>query len=456
MKIEHFYLKCLAHGSYLITDSGKAVVIDPQRDIAQYIQLAKDLGVSITHVINTHHHADFVSGHLELAQKTGAKIYLGSKANANFDHVPLHDGDKLEIGNIQLQILETPGHTPESISIFAKDLSNPSESPALFTGDTLFIGEVGRPDLLEGVMQPKDLASMLYDSLHNKIMTLPDETIVYPAHGAGSQCGKNISDNLNSTLGEQKQTNYALRIPSKEEFIETVLDGMPTPPAYFKYNAKLNKTGPASTDALVSKIKALSADEFSQIANDKSIVIIDSRSADEFWEAYIPNSVNIPLEGQFASWVGTVIPFESKILLISAYGKEQETITRLLRTGYDFIQGYLDGGIETWKNAGKKVNHKDRINVSDLDSFSGKMLDVRKPIETKNGKINSSALEIPLQEFPSKDLNLPNEQMLIYCGSGYRSSIAMSLLLRKNPHLNLVDLRGGYNAWFSSRKLASV
>ncbi|MCB1176914.1 MAG: MBL fold metallo-hydrolase [Leptospiraceae bacterium] len=453
MRIEHFYLKCLAHGSYMVTNSGKAAVIDPQRDIDDYIKLAKELNVQITHVINTHHHADFVSGHLELAEKTGAKIYLGSKANASFEHVSVKDGEILKLGEIDLKILETPGHTPESICVLATDGKNP---PALFTGDTLFIGEVGRPDLLDGIMEPKDLASMLYDSLHNKIMTLPDDTIVYPAHGAGSQCGKNISDDLHSTLGEQKKTNYALRIPSREEFIETVLDGMPTPPAYFKHNAMLNKMGPEGLEKVKTKIKPLSVQEFKANLSDSTIVI-DSRKADDFWESFIPGSVNIPLEGQFASWVGTVIPFHSKILVIANPENLDETITRLARTGYDNIIGYLEGGIKNWSSAGENIQNITRTDISEIDLKNTNLLDVRKAIETKSGKITESALTIPLQEFDVRISEVPeNANLLVYCGSGYRSSIAASMILRKYPNTRISDLRGGYNAWFSANQTVGV
>lgn len=456
MYFEQFYLGCLAHASYMLASEGEAVVVDPQRDVDLYVKAAAEHGVAIRHIFETHLHADFVSGHKELAARTGAKIYMGAQAGATFAHVPVSDGFELKFGKGSMQVLETPGHTPESICLVVID-GEKSDSPwAVLTGDTLFIGDVGRPDLSPR-HTPAELAGMLYDSLHEKLLTLPDHVVVYPAHGAGSLCGKNMRAERSSTIGTERFTNYALQIRSREEFIAQLTSHLPARPEYFAKDAEINRTGAAALSEL-PPLRAIAASELQKMLNEGEIAL-DVRPGDEFAAGHVPGSVNIALAGQFASWAGTVLGLSSHPVLIGATdGQVEEARTRLARVGIEVLDGYLAGGVAAWKQAGMPVAAVAQIAVDELEARlrSGKVqvLDVRREPEWDAAHIEE-ATWWPLDHFrvsaPEIDHDVP---LAVHCKSGYRSMIASSLLQRAGFR-HVINVVGGFDSW-QQAKLPSV
>jgi glyoxylase-like metal-dependent hydrolase (beta-lactamase superfamily II)/rhodanese-related sulfurtransferase len=451
MNIEQIYTGCLAQGAYFIESDGEAAVIDPLRETAPYLRRAERSGAKIKYVFETHFHADFVSGHVDLAQKTGATIVYGPGAVTGFKAYHAKDGEEFSIGKIKLRALHTPGHTPESTSYLLLDESG--KPHAIFTGDTLFIGDVGRPDLaIKGDVTERDLAGMLYDSLHRKIMTLPDDLLVYPAHGAGSACGKNMSKETSDTLGHQKETNYALRAQSKEQFIEEVLAGLSQAPAYFAKNALMNKTGYEPIDAVMERgSQALSPEAFEAAVNETGALVLDVRPAAEFARGFIPNAINIGLDGQFAPWVGALIPdLLHPIALVTPLGKERETVLRLARVGYDHCIGYLDGGFDAWKAAGHEVDH---IASIPADEFAQRhqanpdlpVVDVRRPAEFAAGHV-AGAENHPLDDLNDHLAEIPRDEVVfIHCAGGYRSMVAASILKARGFE-HLVNVEGGIGA----------
>lgn len=448
MYVEQLYTKCLSEAAYYIESNKEAVVIDPLRETEPYIELAKKRGAKIKYVLETHYHADFVSGHIDLAKKTDALIVFGPSAKPGFKAHEAQDGEILKLGDVEIKVLHTPGHTPESTTYLLKDENG--KDYAIFTGDTLFIGDVGRPDLaIKGDLTQKDLAAMLYDSLHNKIMPLADDVLVYPAHGAGSSCGKNLSDDTFATLGDQKQNNYALRAESKEQFIKEVTDGILPPPQYFPKNALMNKSGYGSVDEVIENgTVPLDLNSFKAYMNNS--IVLDTRHQDEFREFHVFGSVSIPLQGSFATWLGTVLhDIKAQYILITEEGKEAETVLRMARVGYDNIKGFLKGGIETWKNSTEEVSHVQTINAIDLKEAlsqgKGTVLDVRKFSEFGNGHVagaNNAPLDYLNDYYDKID---KNKTQFVHCKSGYRSMIACSLLL-KNGFTKVVDVHGGFDA----------
>jgi len=451
MKIEQIYTGCLAQGAYYIESEGEVAVIDPLREVTPYIERAAKDGAKIKYVFETHFHADFVSGHLDLSQKTGAPIIYGPNAKTGFDAHIATDGEEFQLGKVKFKVLHTPGHTMESTCYLLIDENG--QEKALFSGDTLFIGDVGRPDLAQkSDLTINDLAGHLYDSLRNKVMTLPDDVVVYPAHGAGSACGKNMSKETTDLLGNQKKFNYALRANmTKEEFIEEVTNGLSKPPQYFPQNVKMNKEGYESIDLVMERgAQALSAVAFEVAANETGAVILDTRGAQTFNKGFIPNSINIGLKGDFAPWVGALVPdVKQEILLVTEAGQEEEAILRLARVGYDNVIGYLDGGIETWVASGQEV---DTITSITPDELADKMaeekvlvIDVRRPGEFSAEHIDG-AKSLPLDYISELMAEFPKEQtMYIHCAGGYRSMIASSIL-KSRGFDNLVDVAGGFAA----------
>jgi glyoxylase-like metal-dependent hydrolase (beta-lactamase superfamily II)/rhodanese-related sulfurtransferase len=459
MILHQYYLGCLAHASYLIGDesTGTAVVVDPQRDVDQYLEDAKKQGLTIRHVFLTHFHADFLAGHLELRDRAGAQIHLGRTASAEFAFQPFGDGDRLEFGRVRLEGLETPGHTPEAISILVFDLAKSAERPqAVLTGDTLFIGDVGRPDLLASIgVTADELAGMLYDSLHEKLLKLPDETLVYPAHGAGSLCGKNMSKETVSTLGTQRRYNYALQPMSKEEFVTLVTTDLPDSPQYFAYDAALNrKERPKLEETMSQNLRGLSLQDF-LAKRGQGAQVVDTREAPEYAMAYLPGSLNIALGGQYATWAGTMLDPSRPIIVIADPGREEESEVRLGRIGFDRVEGYLTGGIEAAEAEPGLLQHTDRMTAvtvaEELDSKTPPLiLDVRAPGERKAKHIEGS-LHIPLNHLRERLSEIPRDRpIIVHCAGGYRSSIAASLL-RQNGFKDVRDLVGGIAAWEASR-----
>lgn len=453
MIVEQMYTGCLAQGAYYIESNGEALVIDPLREVAPYILKAERNGAKIKYVLETHFHADFVSGHIDLAQKTGAKIVYGPNAQPNFLFYAAKDGEELQVGNATITVLHTPGHTMESTCYLLKDENG--KEIGLFSGDTLFIGDVGRPDLAQKVkaeLTQDMLAGYLFDSLRNKIMPLADDIIVYPAHGAGSACGKKMSKETTDTLGHQKQTNYALRANiTKEEFIKEVTNGLTAPPAYFPLNVMMNIYGYESIDTVLERGQhALSPDAFEAAANETGALILDTRNPQTFAAGFIPNAINIGIDGNFAPWVGAMIPdIKQKILLITDEGREQEVITRLARVGYDFTIGYLKGGFENWKAAGKEIDTITSISAHELAAIKEKqpvhLLDVRKKSEYQSEHV-PNALNAPL-DFINESMHQINKNKTYYvhCAGGYRSMIFNSILKARGFN-NLVDVKGGFKA----------
>lgn len=458
MILKQYYLGCLAHASYLVADEecGTAAVIDPQRDIDAYLADAEAYGVAIRHVLLTHFHADFLAGHLELRNRAGAQIYLGSRAKAEYAFTPLADDDVLEFGNVRLSILETPGHSPESISVVVYDLKQDKRKPhAVLTGDTLFIGDVGRPDLRAAMgYSAAELASLLYDSLHDKLLGLPDETLVYPAHGAGSLCGKSLSAETVSTIGAQRQYNYALQPMSKAEFLDIVTAEQPEAPPYFTYDAILNTKEHATLDQTLDQVlKPLSLAEL--MAGMKSGgQVLDVRDPVEFSAGHLAGSINIGLSGQFASWAGTVLDRQQPILLIAAPGLEKQAATRLGRIGFDHVGGYLDQGMTALESSPQHVAHTPRIAATALaeqmasDGFP-LLLDVRADKE-RGDKFIEGTLHIPLNRLQERMGDLPSgRSLVVHCAGGYRSSIAASII-KRHGYPNVSELLGGIAAWEKS------
>ena len=459
MIFRQFYLPCLAHASYLIGDqaTGTAAVVDPQRDTDQYTAFAAEHALKIKHVFLTHLHADFVAGHLELRDRAGAAIYLGAAAKAGYAFTPLRDGDSVEFGGVRLRALETPGHTPESISILVYDLHASDTQPhAVLTGDTLFIGDVGRPDLRAALgWSAAELGSLLFDSLHNKLLALPDESLVYPAHGAGSLCGKAISKETVSTLGEQRRLNYALQPMSKEAFLQVVTADQPEAPPYFAYDAVLNsEERPTLDEALAREMNPLTLDAVLELkANGAQI--LDTRDPDEFAAAHLAGSINIGLGGQYATWAGTMLDRKHPIVIIAAPGREAESAIRLGRIGFDHVAGYLQNGLRSLDSRPALIAKTERLSApfaSELLSSSRPPLvvDVRAPREREQKHIGGS-LSIPLNRLAENFERLPkNRPLLVYCAGGYRSSIAASLLQGRGFD-SVSEIAGGIAAWEAAK-----
>lgn len=451
MKIEQIYTGCLAQGAYYISSNNEAVIIDPLREIKPYLDRAAKDGVQIKYVFETHFHADFVSGHIDLAKATGATIVYGPTANPSFDAHIATDGEVFKVGDVSFKVLHTPGHTMESSCFLLLDETD--KEVAVFTGDTLFIGDVGRPDLAQKAanLTQEQLAAQLYHSLRDKIMTLPNEVVVYPAHGAGSACGKNMSKETTSTIGLQKQLNYALRANMTEaEFVKEVTDGLLPPPAYFPLNVGMNKHGYDSISEVMQRgLHALTPTEFELTVETTGALMLDTRNAQTFSEGFVPNSINIGLDGQFAPWVGALIPdIKQQILLITDVGKEEETITRLARVGYDFVIGYLKGGFEAWKEAGMETDSISRMSADEFATQFAQspiVIDVRKPSEFAAEHVDG-AKNIPL-DYINEDLaEFPKDQpFIIHCAGGYRSIIAASILKARGWD-NFIDVAGGFSA----------
>lgn len=450
MYIKQLYTGCLSEAAYYIESNGEAAVIDPLRDIDTYLSLADERKATINYIFETHFHADFVSGHLELAKATHAPIIYGPGTVTKFQSYVAKDGETFKIGNLTIEVMHTPGHTLESVCYLLRDENG--KDYCVFTGDTLFVGDVGRPDLAQkgNEITVKDLAGMLYDSLQNKIVPLADDVIVYPAHGPGSSCGKNLGPDTDSTIGEEKQFNYALKAASKEEFIKQVTDGIPPAPQYFSVNAKINKEGYESLDeVMATAMKPLSLDNFKSLMTDDTI-ILDTRDTEEFMEGFIPGSVSIALNGRYAEWAGSLLSFDAPILLVTEPGKEKESIIRLARVGLDKVKGYLNGGYTTWK---KNKEQQDMIINVEADELlmdipfdkNLVVIDVRKPAEFAEGHLKD-AINMPLNDMndPGSMANIEEYQNLyIHCGGGYRSVIAASLLKRQGFH-NLRNVAGGW------------
>ena len=453
MKVEQIYTGCLAQGAYYIESEGEAVVIDPLREVDPYIQKAERNNAKIKYVFETHFHADFVSGHIDLSRKTNAPIVYGPTANPDFEAHIAKDGEEFKVGKVSFKVLHTPGHTMESTSYLLRDENG--KDTALFSGDTLFIGDVGRPDLAQKAtnMTQEELAATLFDSLRNKIMPLADDIIVYPAHGAGSACGKNMSKETSDTLGHQKATNYALRANmTREEFVKEVTTGLMPPPAYFPLNVMLNKHGYESIDEVLKRGKiGLSPDAFETAANETGALILDTRDPQTFAQGFVPNSINIGIDGSFAPWVGAMIPdIKQQILIVDEPGREEEVITRLARVGYDYTIGYLQGGIEAWKKAGKEIDTIKSISAEELAGIMKKdkdarIVDVRKQSEILSEHVEN-AENAPLDFINESMLKInKDEPTYVHCGGGYRSMIFASIL-KARGYDNLVDVKGGFKA----------
>jgi glyoxylase-like metal-dependent hydrolase (beta-lactamase superfamily II)/rhodanese-related sulfurtransferase len=455
MILKQYYLDCLAHASYLIADphSGEAAVVDPQRDVEQYLDDARQLGCRIEHVFLTHFHADFVAGHLELRDREQAVIHLGARAVAEYPFTPVRDGDEAHVGQVRLVVLETPGHSPESISILVYDPEKRREDPyAVLTGDTLFIGDVGRPDLCAAVgWSAEQLASVLYDSLHQKLLALPDETLVYPAHGAGSLCGKNLSSDTVSTVGEQRLDNYALQPMSRQRFIEIVTGDLPDVPPYFGYDAVINARERLTLDqALEREVLPLTLARLRELVQEGA-QLLDTRDPTEFAAAHMRSAVNVGLDGSYATWCGTILDHDRPVVLIANPGREVEAAMRLGRIGFDNIVGYLAGGMQPLDDAADLIERSARVTAATLAEFFASALppllvDVRTEPEWRGGRIDG-AVNIPLSRLADEMARLPSAWPLVaYCATGYRSAIASSFM-RRAGRPAVTDLIGGIGAW---------
>lgn len=451
MNVKQIYTGCIAHAAYYLESNGEAAIFDPLREVQPYIDRAESDNAKIKYVFETHFHADFVSGHLDLAKKTGAEIVYGPTAKPGFDAIVAEDDQVFEVGDYKVKVIHTPGHTMESTTYLLIDANG--KEHGIITGDTLFIGDVGRPDLAQHVISDlteEKLAGHLYDSLRNKIMPLSDDLIVYPNHGAGSACGKMMSKETTDTLGNQKKTNYALNPKlSKEEFIKELLTGLTAPPAYFPENVLLNIKGYDSLDTVMDRSKKpLSPDAFEAAANETRALLMDTRNDGDFAKGFVPNSINISLDGNFAMWVGEMVPgVTHPILLITEPGKEEETIIRLSRVGYDNVLGYLEGGFDAWKSAGQEVDHVDRITAEEFakryKSGKAKVFDVRKKSEFESEHV-LDAENTPLNQINQHLEKFPkNEEFMLHCAGGYRSMIAASILKQRGFD-NMVDVVGGF------------
>ncbi|MEJ8841091.1 MBL fold metallo-hydrolase [Lacibacter sp. H375] len=451
MYVQQLYTNCLSEAAYYIESNGECAIIDPLRDVEVYIKLAKERNATIKYIFETHFHADFVSGHLDLSQQSNAPIVYGPQTETSFPVHVAKDGEQFKVGDLTIEVLHTPGHTLESSCYLLKDETG--KDHCVFTGDTLFVGDVGRPDLAQGGdLSMSELAGKLYDSLQQKIMPLADDVIVYPAHGPGSSCGKSLGPETSSTIGEQKQTNYALQPSTKEEFMKAVTDGLDAPPKYFPVNARINKEGYGSLEAVLKKgLIALDIDSFKQKANEPKTLILDTRNADIFTIGFVPGSISIGLEGRFAEWAGALLPFDETILLVSEEGKEEETIVRLARVGFDKVGGYLKGGFDAWANAGEQVDIIIDVEADELAMdlpFDDNLVvvDVRKETEYADGHVKD-AVNLPLGEITDPGLIANIEErdnLYVHCQSGYRSVIASSILKRQGFH-NLRNVVGGFN-----------
>ena len=450
MFIQQLYTGCLSEAAYYIESEGEAAIIDPLRDIEEYLVLAKGRKASIKYVFETHFHADFVSGHLDLAQASGAPIVYGPETETSFPIYRAKDGEIFKLGSLTIEVLHTPGHTIESSCYLLREANgNPY---AIFTGDTLFVGDVGRPDLSSGNLTQDELASMLYDSLQKKIAPLPDHIVIYPAHGAGSSCGKNIGPDTYSTLGEERKNNYALLAGSKEEFIKAVTDGLNTPPNYFAVNARINKEGYESLDEVMENgLKPLSLEAFKEIIKDDNTICLDTRLSTEFADGFVPGSISIGLDGRFAEWAGSLLPFDKPFVLVTEPGKEKESVVRLARVGFAQMSGYLKGGFETWKNSGEPI---DLIVNIDADEFAMdlpfdpklKVVDVRRETEFADGHV-AGAVNVPLETLTDPGMMADfddSDNIYVHCAGGYRSVIASSLFKRQGIH-NLHNIAGGWD-----------
>ncbi len=444
MYIEQLYTNCLAEAAYYIESEGEAAIIDPLRETEPYIALAAHRKAKIKYVFETHFHADFVSGHIDLAKKVGAPIIYGPQANTEYEVINAADGQEFKLGKVTFKVLHTPGHTPESSCYLL--LNEAGKEHAIFTGDTLFVGDVGRPDLLDGVMTSEELASMLYDSLTTKIKTLPDSVLVYPAHGPGSACGKNIGKETFSTIGEQKKFNYALQDQTREQFISKVTDGILPPPSYFYEDARINRVGYDSIDEVIKQnSKPLSAAEFKD-AVVKGALILDTRNADNFEKGFISGSLNIGLNGQYAVWVGTLIDIKQPLVLVTENGEEEEAVLRLARVGYENVIGYIRNNVKGWDG---KLETIKSIAAEDMQAEMRngiKVLDVRKPSEWAVSHLKEASF-VPLSDFPSVlDTLKKQSPYLVHCAGGYRSMIAISLMRRAGFTGELINIYGGYGA----------
>lgn len=462
MFIKQLYTGCISEAAYYIESDGEAAIVDPLRDIDVYLELANERNARIKYIFETHFHADFVSGHIDLGKATGAPIVYRPGTNTKFDAYIARDGEQFKIGKLSLEVMHTPGHTLESTCYLLKDENGTDH--CVFTGDTLFVGDVGRPDLAQKGEQltMNDLAGMLYDSLQKKIVPLADNVIVYPAHGPGSSCGKNLGPDTDSTIGVEKQFNYALKAANREEFIKVVTQDIPPPPQYFPINARINREGYDSLDTVLEKsLRPLSVEEFRKNNVDNAI-ILDTRPSGVFTQGFVPGSISIGLNGRFAEWAGSLLPFDVPLLLVSEPGKEKESIIRLARVGLDRVQGYLEGGFEAWKNQGEPIDmiidvEADEV-MMDLP-FDQNMIvvDVRKPVEFAEGHL-ADAINIPLDDLkdPASMANFEDRHNLyVHCASGYRSVIAASLIKRQGIH-NLRNIAGGWNKLKEQEKVEIV
>lgn len=455
MFIKQLYTGCLSEAAYYIDNQGEAAIIDPLRDIDIYLKLAEERKATIKYIFETHFHADFVSGHLDLAKATGAPIIYGPGTETNF---PIHlakDGERFQLGDQTIEVLHTPGHTVESSCYLVRGANTDSSGAgghpeALFTGDTLFVGDVGRPDLSSGNLSREELAGLLYDSLHSKIMPLPDDLVIYPAHGPGSSCGKNLGPNTYSTLKEEKETNYALKEQTKEEFIKAVTDGLIAPPDYFSVNARINKEGYESLDAVLEAgLQPLDVAAFKNLISGDAI-LLDTRRSDLFVAGFVPGSISIGLDGRFAEWAGSILSFNKPMVLVTAPGEEKESVIRLARVGFDKVQGFLQGGFEAWQQAGEPIDMIIDVEADELAMdipFDDNLIvvDVRRETEFADGHVKD-AINLPLQELtdPGNMAQFEeNHNLYIHCGGGYRSIIAASLLKRQGFH-NLRNVTGGW------------
>lgn len=460
MYIKQLYTNCLSEAAYYIESEGHAAIIDPLRDIDEYLKLASERKAEIRYIFETHFHADFVSGHLDLAKATGAPIVYGPQTETAFPVYVAKDGESFRLGKLSIKVLHTPGHTLESTCYLLRD--EEGKDHCIFTGDTLFVGDVGRPDLSQkgAELTTSDLAGILYESLQSKIVPLADNVIVYPAHGPGSSCGKNLGPSTYSTIGDEKKNNYALKAESKEDFIRQVTEGIPTPPQYFPVNAMINKEGYESLDDVLEEgLTSLSVEEFKNSTIDSELIILDTRPATTFTQGFVPGSVNIGLDGRFAEWAGSLLPFDKKILLVTEAGKEKESIIRLARVGFNKVQGYLKGGFEAWKNEGEEIDmivdvEPDELLMDIPFDKNLQIIDVRKPAEFADGHL-PGAINLPLDELNDPgsfaDLDEKNNHYL-HCAGGYRSVIAASLFKKQGFH-NLRNVLGG---WSKIKQLEKV
>lgn len=450
MYIKQFYTNCLSEAAYYIESRGEAVIIDPLRDIEVYIQHAKERNAQIKYVFETHFHADFVSGHIDLGKITGAPIIYGPGAKTNYEIVVAKDGETFKIGDLAFEVMHTPGHTLESTCYLLYDENK--KPHAIFTGDTLFVGDVGRPDLSSGNMSSEELAGIMFETMQNKILPLEDHILVYPAHGPGSSCGKSLGPNTFSTIGEQKKTNYALQLKTKEEFVEAVTSGLAAAPVYFAINAKINQSGYVNVDEILDRgTQSLSLQKFKDKINE-GCIILDTRPAEIFTKGFIPGSVSIGLEGRFAEWAGNLLSFEKPIILVAENGKESESVIRLSRVGFDKMQGCLKGGFESWQNAGEPIDiiidvEADELIMDIPFDPNLQVVDVRKESEFEEGHL-ANALNLPLQDM----IDIAeiaqfeeNQNLYVHCAGGYRSVIATSLMKSQGIH-NVRNVLGGWNA----------